>query len=204
MNPFDKIVELLRELPGIGPRQARRFAYFFLSKDIAYLQELSKTLLLVKESFSQCNSCLRFFKKTGKPTCPTCLDDSRTKNELMLVAKDIDFENIEKSGAYQGYYFILGNLLPLTAKDASKNPRIDILKKKLANQGKVKELVFALSATVEGDHTEEILSHELKDIASEKGIKFLKLGKGLSTGVELEYADKDTIAGALKNKTAAF
>ncbi len=199
MNSFERLKEIFAHFPGIGPRQAERFAYYLLSKDLGYLEELKSLLGTLKKDVAQCKECMRYFgKKSEGALCPICADSNRNESSLMLVAKDNDLAVVEKSDAYQGKYFVLGGLIPILEKTPEKRirlaPLLSLIKKKEA----LKEIIFALSATHEGENTEEFLAKEIKTILPE--VKLLHLGRGLSTGLEIEYSDSDTIKAALENK----
>jgi recombination protein RecR len=120
----------------------------------------------------------------------------------MLVSNDVDFENIEKTKLYNGYYFILGGTIPIL----EKNPEYKIRQKELIAvlQTKIKsglkEIIIALNYNPEGENTLSYLTHILRPITEPAKIKLSTLGRGLSTGTELEYSDTDTIKNALKNR----
>jgi recombination protein RecR len=106
---------------------------------------------------------------------------------------------MRKSGAYHGMYFLLGGLVPIVEKTTKSRVRIEELKKRVKT-GKPKEVILAFSLSPQGDHTESYVRSELAGIAKELGIKISTLGRGLSTGTELEYSDTDTLKNALKNR----
>lgn len=200
MNSFDKLRELFGHFPGIGPRQAERFAYYLLSKDPGYIDEFKSLLSTLKKDVAQCKECMRYFsKRTDANICTICSDDTRDESVLMLVAKDNDLSTMEKSDVYRGKYFILGGLIPILEKEPQKRirlaPLLSLIDKR---KGELKEVIFALSATHEGEHTADYLSKEIKTIIP--NIKLSHLGRGLSTGLEIEYSDSDTIKAALQNK----
>jgi len=120
----------------------------------------------------------------------------------MLVSHDVDFENIEKTHFYNGYYFILGGTVPILEKIPEKRIRqkdlLAVLEKK-AKDG-LSEIIIALNYNPEGENTLNYLSEILKPFADKNNVKISTLGRGLSTGTELEYSDSDTIKNALKNR----
>lgn len=202
MNSFEKLVELFEDFPGIGGRQAKRFAYYLLSKNHSYLENLAALVTSVKKDIAKCPSCMRFFGKIGIEThCRECSDRSRDASLLLIVSKDADLSAIEKSGLYTGYYFVLGGIIPILEKNPEARIRSVDLVRIVAERTKagLREIIFALSATQEGEHTREFIEHLLEEYKT-KGIKFSELGRGLSTGTELEYADPETIKAALQNK----
>ena len=202
MDSIHRLIELFREFPGIGPRQAKRFAYFLLTKNAGYTGEISRLIADLKNQIHTCESCFRFFPKDHSPICQTCRDTSRDSQSLMIVSRDVDFENIEKTKAFSGYYFILGGNLPVL----EKNPETKIRERQLLatvekkiSQG-LSEIIIALDYNPEGEHTREHIERVLRNEPKFSHIKITHLGRGLSTGSELEYTDADTIKNALKSR----
>ncbi len=127
----------------------------------------------------------------------------------MLVSHDVDFENIEKTHFYNGYYFVLGGAVPILEKNPEKRIRqkelLEIVEKKIKNG--LSEIIIALNYNPEGENTLTYLQEILKPLtqpssakATAGAVKISTLGRGLSTGTELEYSDSDTIKNALKNR----
>ena len=202
MDSSKKLTEYFTKFPGIGPRQARRFVYFLLSQKEEFLNELLSSIKKLKTSVSQCTSCFRFFEGNS-PLCDICGGKNTDTSIIMVVEKDIDFENIKKSGVYHGRYFILGGLLPILEKNPTDKIRIRELVKEVGKQitsKKLKEIVIALSANLEGDNTFQYIQKTLEPIKEKHKIKISSLGRGLSTGLELEYSDSETLGNALKNR----
>jgi len=120
----------------------------------------------------------------------------------MIVARDSDFESIEKSGAYKGLYFILGGLVPVLDKDPEKRIRLrKLLERISSNRPGLKEVILSLSTTADGEHTANIVREAILKLSNRSPITITLLGRGLSTGAELEYVDSDTIRNALKHRT---
>ncbi len=202
MDNTQKLIELFKEFPGIGPRQAKRFVYFLLNRNPAYANDLAKLISEVRGTVHSCDTCFRFFPNTTNTTCTVCRDNTRDKKLLMLVSHDVDFENIEKTHFYNGYYFILGGNVPILEKEPERRIRqknlLNVLEKKIKTG--LSEIIMALNYNPEGENTLTYLSQILKPLADKKNIKISTLGRGLSTGTELEYSDSDTIKNALKNR----
>ncbi len=198
MDSISRLTEYFREFPGIGPRQAKRFVYFLLTKNPAYLDEISKLILEIKKSIRICSLCFRFHQG-NEGLCSICNDKGRNQNILMIVSRDVDLETIEKSKFYDGYYFILGGNIPILEKEPNKKVRINELMERL-NKGNFKEIIISLNANAEGDYTSHYISDLIKNKYSESNYTISTLGRGLSTGTELEYSDSDTIKNALKHR----
>lgn len=206
MNSIDKLTEIFRSFPGIGPRQARRFVYHLLSRNGNYSEELVRAIENLKKEIAQCSECLRHFAKNGHTTntCSTCSDDTRDPSLLMIVPRDIDMEAVERSGGYKGYYFVLGGVVPILEKEPEKRIRLAELEKKIQNNPALKEVVLAMNANADGEHTAEFLREKLSTDLHRKGlgkVDFSILGRGLSTGTELEYADPETLKSAFLHRT---
>jgi len=184
------------QFPGIGPRQAKRFAYFLADKDEQYIKNFTDTIIQVKKNIRQCPDCFRFFESTTiVDSCGICSNINRDKSLLMIVEKDTDLENIEKSGIYNGRYFVLGGVISLNGKNNINNLRFKQLFELIKNKKPI-EAVLALSATIEGENTARYIEKILEPLK----IKITHLGRGLSTGAELEYIDSETLNNALKNR----
>ena len=205
MNSIDKLTEIFSKFPGIGPRQAKRFVYFILSRSGDYAGELTRAVLELKKEIVQCARCLRFFPRPaealaqGEQKCATCSDESRDTSMLMVVPRDIDFEAVEKSGSYKGYYFILGGIVPILEKEPEKKVRSQQLEVRVKEGIKngLKEIVIAMNANQDGENTAEYLKEKLKNFELQTSV----LGRGLSTGTELEYADPETLKNAFLHRT---
>jgi len=203
-STIQKLSEFFEKLPGIGPRQARRFVYALLRKEQSFLNDFSALISTLKENVSQCQKCNRFFqsKKHGG-VCGLCNSTERKEKVLLVVEKDIDLKNIEKAGFYNGYYFVLGGLVPPISSGLPEEVKMKKLFERVKEEALSKnldEIILAFSATTEGDSTTRYVEKILEPIIKNRAIKINRLGRGLSTGTELEYSDKDTILHAFKNR----
>ena len=190
---LDKLIEYFLKLPGIGPRQAKRFAYFLADQDEKFLKDLSIEILDIKNKIKQCPSCFKFHGDASEE-CTICSSLNRDKSLLVIVEKDVDLENFERAGVYNGRYFILGSTLSL-AENKTDNTRFKALFEKVKKDSP-KEIIIALSANVEGENTARYIEKILEPLK----VKITRLGRGLSTGTELEYSDSETIKNALDNR----
>ena len=195
MSPIDRLAALFEKFPGIGPRQARRFVQYLLVAPPSLRQDMAEQIRNLGAQTAQCKKCFRWFTKENQSaSCPICSDTHRDTTLLFVVEKDADIDNVERSN-YKGLYFVLGGTIPLAAEEPEKHIRVRELEKRI-KENNLSEIILGLSATTEGDHTRGILQEKLRD----SGTKLSSLGRGLSTGSELEYADPDTIAQALGNR----
>ncbi len=196
---IEKLSKQFSKFPGIGPRQAKRFVYFLLKKDDIFLQEMAQTILNLKQSISLCDSCYCFYqaKNPKNNKCNVCSDLNRDNSVLMVIGTDADMENVEKNHIYNGQYFVLGGYLPILNNSASWVRSKDLIKIVKKKKSDLKEIILALSLNPEGENT----IYHIKQLLKDSGVKITTLGKGLSTGTELEYSDDDTLKNALKNRS---
>ncbi|MBU3668578.1 MAG: recombination protein RecR [Candidatus Taylorbacteria bacterium] len=204
MDTSDKLEEIFRNFPGIGPRQAKRFVYHLLTKSQNELSEFSTLLTQLKSTVFICPSCFRFhtqkYALDQSGLCSICRDQNRNHRQLMIVARDIDVGALEKSRAYSGRYFVLGGTVPILDNDpASKIRQKELLQ--LLTDKEFDEIIIATSINPESEHTATyILSLLKKHYENSKLPKVTTPGRGLSTGTELEYSDADTLRSALENR----
>ena len=202
MSAIDNLSSYFMKFPGIGTRQAKRFVYFLLAQDPRFVEELAREIALLKKSITQCTMCFCFYPHLGGGSvCDVCVSDTDTAT-LLVVEKDTDFESVRRSGSYAGKYFILGGTIPVLERDPASKIRIRELLSRI-EQGAadgLSEVILALSANPEGDFTREYVAKTLEPVLGQLGITLTTLGRGLSTGTELEYSDGDTLRHALKNR----
>lgn len=195
---MEELIELFKKFPGIGPRQAKRFVSFLMHTNNSYRQELITGISHVNDKVITCIDCNRKFisyKNTDK--CPICTKQRDNKN-LLILAYDNDIEIFERTMAYNGQYFILGKYIPLFSEKAHEYVDFDKLYKRIENLNTkgLEEIILALNATSDGDYTVKILKDNLARKFPETKISLL--GRGISTGSEIEYADQETLREALK------
>lgn len=208
MNVIDELIEIFRKFPGVGPRQAERFVYYLLRQKKDYLNKISTLVPALYDRVHICNSCHRFYLDEYKDVaensdCSICSDSNRHKNILMIVARDVDLLSVEKSGNYNGVYFVMGGLIPVLDKNPYTKVRLEDLNKiveRRFNENSLQEIIIALSANPEGENTTEVIKKEIGEFTKANNIKVSVLGRGLSTGTELEYSDSETIKNALMNR----
>lgn len=229
MNSIDKLIQIFSNFPGIGPRQARRFVYYLLTRSGSTLEELSQNIKDLKNDVTMCDDCRRFyprrFQSGGRPQasaeknlCKICSDQNRDRTTLMIVQRDVDLESVEKNGGYNGIYFVLGGSVPILEKEPEKRIRIkelkDFIGKRLTHpnpslnlregQGEsysaLKEIILGVNWNPEGENTADYVVKSIESLVAKRDVKISHLGKGLSMGTELEYTDTDTLKNALKNR----
>ena len=205
-DPIEELAHFFARLPGIGPRQAKRFVFYLLSTAPAERLQFAEHIAALGKDVRQCPECMRFANGAG-PTCSYCKDSARDDALLMVVEKDQDLAAVERAGNYKGRYFVLGGVLTLSGKGAIREKdlvrRVEkYLKNNVSAKGGSasggKEIVLALSATSEGEHTADRVRELLAPYRDK--ITLSTLGRGLATGSELEYSDAETLRAALVNR----
>lgn len=202
MSTIDSLAQAFMKFPGIGTRQAKRFVYFLLSQDPRYVERLAEEIAELKKTITQCADCYRYYPHTGPGAlCAVCAGDT-DNSTLLVVEKDTDFESVRRSGGYQGKYFVLGGTIPTLEHDPASKIRIRELTARVERgiADGLSEIILALSANPDGDATRNYVAKILEPITKKNNIKITALGRGLSTGTELEYSDSDTLRSALKNR----
>jgi recombination protein RecR len=201
MNAISKLAEYFQKFPGIGPRQAKRFVYFLLTQEPSFLKSLAEHVSDLSGQIARCVQCQRFYDADGyAEVCDICSSPNRDGHLLMIVEKDADLDAIEKSRAYNGRYFVLGGTVPLlnTEEHALKTRELRAYVEK--NGADLSEVIMATGAHPEGEMTADHIRTLLLPLSQTHGFSMSQLGRGLSTGTELEYSDQDTIKNALENR----
>ncbi len=208
MTPLDKIITYFERFPGTGLRQARRFAFHILTLRPDQAKELADLIASLHTTVIECSSCHRFFSESTLPQnlCSICRDSNRDQSKLMIVARDTDTDAIERSGVYDGTYFILGGTVSLlsSSKEQPEKVRSGALKALVSERTKaeiLKEIILAFAINPDGENTARYVENLLASDPLTAQVPISHLGRGLSTGSELEYADPETIKNALKSRT---
>jgi recombination protein RecR len=204
MTTLDKLIRQFERFPGIGSRQAKRFAFHILTEDPREVEALANLLRAIKASVHECPSCFRFYTNEYNATqCAICSQGTRDHSKLAIVERDSDLDAIERSGMYDGLYFVLGGTVPLLEAHENKKIRGGALKHIVETRAKegLMEIILGFSVNPDGENTGRYVETVLKDILANYPIKISHLGRGLSTGSELEYADAETIKNALRNRS---
>lgn len=188
---FDKLIELFEKLPGVGNKTAQRYAFKVLESSKEDLDEYINTIKSVS-NIKKCKTC-GFL--TEAQECVFCKDPSRDNSTIMVVESSQDAVAIEKTNVYHGLYHILGGLISSSKGVFPEDLEIDKLVNRVS--GATKEVVLALSPTMDGEMTSLYIDKLLK----EKNIKVTRLANGLPMGSSLDYADELTLIKAMSNRT---
>ena len=188
-NDIEKLIKIIAKLPALGTRSARRIVLFLLKKKEASLLPLISALQDVADNIKKCPICGNF--DTQSP-CAICTDNNRDE-ELLCVVQDVaDLWAMERVGHYRGRYHILGGVLSALEGITPEDLNIEPLFQRLQTE-KIKEVILALPATIDGQITNHYLLSRLKEYP----LKVTTLAQGLPMGAELDYMDDGTIQLAL-------
>jgi len=197
-DSVERLTKLFLKFPGIGERQARRFAYFILTQQEGYVDSLSRALVAARAHANTCNRCLRIFE--GSPgLCDICSDEHRDQTSLLIVEKSQDIESFSRTD-YNGLFFVLGGLIPIVQKDIIQGTNAQKLIDRVQKESTdiLHEVILAFPVTPNGEHTDSALRELLAPVHHD--LTITSLGRGLSTGAELEYADPASLEASLKKR----
>jgi len=195
VSEIDRLIELLARLPGLGPRSARRAVLHLVKKRESLLLPLAAALTATAEAIRTCSRCGNL--DTQDP-CAVCRDERRDPSLLCVVEEVADLWAIERSGAFSGRYHVLGGTLSALDGRGPEQLRVDDLAAR-ARDPAVREVILALSATVDGQTT----SHYLGERLADHGVTVSRLAHGVPVGGELDYLDDGTLTAALKARRPA-
>lgn len=192
MDSLDCLVDALRCLPGVGPKSAQRMVFHLLQSQRPQGLHLAMCLERAMNQINHCQLCNNYTEQT---LCALCQNSKRDSSLLCIVESPADVLAIEQSNAFNGLYFVLmGKISPL---DGIGPEDIGLPKlKNLVTKGETKEIILALSSSIEGQTT----AHFIHQLLSEESIPISQLAHGIPSGGELEFLDGRTISSALQNR----
>jgi len=190
---IERLIQLLARLPGLGPRSARRAALFLIKKREALMAPLAAALQTAMEKIEVCKVCGNI--DTQNP-CAVCTDARRDASIIVVVADVADLWALERAHAVNGKYHVLGGTLSPLDGVGPQDLTIDALVTR-AHEPQVKEVILALSATVDGQTT----AHYITELLAGANVKVTRLAHGVPVGGELDYLDEGTLAAAIKQRT---
>lgn len=204
-KPFQKLIKNFSALPSVGPKMAERLVLYLFKQDMARIEEFSENLLHIKD-LRICEKCYNIAEDA---LCEFCKDSKRDQFTICVVEEPLDIISIERTRAFHGMYHVLGGVLQ--TGDPGADLKIPQLLARVEKE-QIKEVILATNPTVEGDATALYLKRKLQSLdvhpvkSAEGGaeqfnrVKVTRLGRGLSTGADLEYADEITLSEALTNR----
>jgi recombination protein RecR len=200
---IQNFIKIFSTLPGIGPRQATRIAFWLLHQEPQYQKDLVDSLNNIITKTKLCADCFFVFEpKNNETLCEICRDSRRDHTIICVVEKETDLISIEKTNKYKGVYHVLGGLMSEIDEKQNKTLKIPELLTRIKNsfnkRKPIKEVIIALSPTSEGNLTAYYLERQLKSL--KLNFKITKLGRGLPHGGEVEFADSETLINALEGR----
>jgi recombination protein RecR len=190
------LIEAFGALPGVGPRTAERYAYYLLRQASDAPEKLAAALMALKDGIGYCQKTFALVP-AGQALSDLYTDPRRDKRTVAVVAEPFDLVALEKTGQYRGTYHVLGGLISPIDGIGPEQLHVDELVKRI-DEDKVKEIILATNASVEGESTALYLQQQI----GPRKVKLTRLARGLSVGVDLEYADQITLSRALEGRQA--
>ena len=185
-------VSEVAQLPGIGRRTALRLVLHLMRQPQAQTNQLSNALTEMREQINFCNSCHNI---SDKEICEICANPNRNQGTICVVEDIRDVLAIESTASFKGIYHVLGGKISPMDGIGPNDLNIQSLVKKVES-GTIKEIIFALSSTMEGDTTNFYIYKQIQDA----GIIMSTIARGISVGDELEYADEVTLGRSITNR----
>ena len=187
------VVGELSKLPGVGRRTALRLAIHILRMERESVAEMTESIDRFRNDVKYCAECNNL---SDEEVCPICLDDERDRTTICVVEQVADVLSIENTHQYKGLYHVLGGVISPMQGISPSDLKIDLLTERIARGG-VKEVILAISTSVEGETTLFYLMNRLRQFP---GLKVTSIARGIGFGDELEYVDELTITHALLNR----
>ena len=191
-KPLANLIENFQKLPGIGPKSAQRLALFMIKLPKAEVDRFVDALVEAKRTIHCCSVC---FNMSENNPCEICSSDRRDKSTICVVAETKDLIAIERTNEYKGLYHVLQGLISPIDGIGAEDIRIKELLKRAASS-EIKEIILALSPSVEGETT----SLYINKLLSPFGIKVTRIAFGLPVGADLEFADEITLIRAIEGR----
>ncbi len=186
------LIEQFQKFPSIGPKSAQRMAFFLLRMPQVDVENFVNAIIDAKKNTKTCEIC---FNLSSSSPCEICSSHNRDRSIICVVSETKDLIAVEKTNEYKGLYHVLQGLISPMDGIGAEDIRIKELLTRLTNE-EVKEVILALSPSVEGEATSLYLTKLIKPF----GIKVSRIAFGLPVGADLEYADEITIAKAIEGR----
>ena len=191
-SAIQKLLDELERLPGIGPKSAQRIAYWILNADQADAIRLADAIVEVKETVHFCSRC---FNYAQDDLCDICASTKRDQSCICVVSEPRDIPPIERTGAFDGVYHVLGGAISPLEGIGPDNLHVAELLSRL-NDPSIKEVIIATNPNIEGETTASYLARLIKPT----GVKVSRLASGLPVGGDLEFADEVTLGRAIESR----
>lgn len=196
VKPIQKVIDNLESLPGIGPKTAQRLAYYLLRLPAERVERFGQALIRLKADTKICQRC---FNVDETDPCAICDDSSRDQATICVVETPLDLLAIERGGKFKGLYHVLHGVVNPLAGIGPEDIFLPQLVKRLKAET-VDELIIATNPSLEGEATAMLLANRVKELANGHAVTVTRIGRGLPTGADLEYADDITLSQALEGR----
>lgn len=190
---LEDAVNEFAKLPGIGRKTALRLVLYLLKQETEEVNHFGETMIKLRNKIKYCISCNSI---SDTEVCNICADNSRDHSIICIVENIQDVLSIENTQQYNGIYHVLGGIISPMDGIGPGELKLDTLEEKIS-KAEVKEIIFALSTTMEGDTTNFYIYKKFKMYP----IKISTIARGVSIGDELEYADEITLGRSILNRT---
>ncbi|RUA30629.1 MAG: recombination protein RecR [Bacteroidetes bacterium] len=193
---IEAAVNEFSKLPGIGKKTALRLVLHLLKQDENFTSDIAQSLTDMRQNIKYCKRCHNI---SDEEVCNICKSHKRDNSIICLVEDTRDVLAIENTSQYNGLYHVLGGIISPIEGIGPEDLTIDSLMERVSNSdSEVKEIIFGLSPTMEGDTTAFYISKKVKQL----GIKTSTIARGIPIGGELEYADEITLGRSIVSRTA--
>ncbi|MEP7103508.1 MAG: recombination mediator RecR [Candidatus Dojkabacteria bacterium] len=182
-------------LPGVGPKLSNRLALYLTVNAKPLAKKLS---VAIEESLSSLRQCSICGNITDSDICEICSNEKRDKSVIMVVEDSLDLYNFESSGSFEGTYHVLGGLISPINGISVSDINISSLLSRVKSDESIKEIIFSLNPTIEGDSTSMYIKSEIVKI--NPAIEFSQLAKGISSGSDIEFISSQTLGESLKSR----
>ncbi len=190
---IEKVIEEFSKLPGIGQKSAERLTFYLLKKAPEKLIQFGDSIRNLKEGLSYCNNCQNL---CTSEECNICQDLYRDGSAICIVEEILDLIALEKANQYKGHYHVLhGIISPMDGIGPDELKIAELIKR--VQTGKVKEIIFALNPSIEGEATSAYI---MRQIPQNQSLKITRIARGIPIGGNLEYADSQTLKRAFEGR----
>jgi recombination protein RecR len=201
-EPIKKFIEIFSVLPGIGIRQATRLAFKLINSGRNKIEETAEAVSDLKY-LKICSECF-FIHQSASTLCDICRDKNRQQSVIAIVEKETDLISLERTKKFKGRYLVLGELTKTGVLESVQKLRLNHLKNWIKKTcppaggefGQAEEIIIAINPTTYGDVNASMITKELSPFAK----KITRLGRGIPTGGEIEFADEETLGQALERR----
>lgn len=202
--PIQSLIESFSRLPGVGPKSAQRLTYYLLHVPQSQLDDLSQSVSRLKKDTVICSTCKNI---SETDPCPICSDSTRDHSIIMVVEQPLDIVAFERSGRFKGNYHVLHGAINPIDNIGPDEIYIQALLDRVKGEGHtrqasasvVKELIISTNPTMEGNATAMYINKKIQE-SKNPNLKVSRLGMGIPTGADLEYADDTTLTQALEGR----